>query len=369
MSSEQLAVPTAAPSAGALDNRPSVSRPDALGPAALAAARRHQPPRGLIGLGFVVPVTVLLSVGAGGAHHSLILLGPIITFALPVMAMIAFWWEDWPGTLLPRPWSGLYDTAIVAAGGVLLTMLGQLVVNGPDLVGVFAPGPAHPGAYPATVQLAGGIFTIMLQLTLVCERRPLRGLGRVPAGLAALALCWLLGLIAWAVAVRSHAIPGEDYGAWCTSIGLWQMIFYTALRGWPFARIGREWLRLLLGNAVVIACGWGSYLLADGLTWPGTRITAVAGAGIGGILLVSMLFEVWPAIRVTRLAPGRAIAVSVAALLTALLVWSLPMLAHTLGVPQEREWSWTTHVTLNALSTVVILHVAVWRRWPVRRPL
>jgi hypothetical protein len=93
----------------------------------------------------------------------------------------------------------------------------------------------------------------------------------------------------------------------------------------------------------------------------------VAGTGIGCVLLVSMLFEAWPAIRATdSLALGRTIAASVTVLLTALLVWSLPVLAHALGVPPEREWGWTTHVTLNSLSTAVILHVAVWRRWPAR---
>ncbi|MCI2423748.1 hypothetical protein MOQ72_40715 [Saccharopolyspora sp. K220] len=369
MSSEQL---TAATPDTTVDTRPSVSRPDALSPAELADARQHQPLRGLIGLAFVVPVTVLLSIGAGGAFDSLALLGPIITFALPIMAMIAFWWENWPGALFPRPWSGLYDTAIVVVGGVLLTVLGQLVVNGGDLIGVFAPGPAHPGLYPAAVPLAGGIFTIVLQLTLVCERWPLGGLGRIPSGLAAVVLCWALGLIAWLVAVRSHAVESENYGAWFTSIGGWQMLCYVALRGWPFARIDRKWLRLLLGNVVVIACGWGSYLLvADVLNWPGVRITATAGTAIGCILLVTMLFEAWPATRVApKPAPGRTIAVLVEVILAALLVWSLPMLAQTLGVPQPREWSWTTHVTLNALSTAVILHVAVWRRWPVRtRPV
>ncbi|GII59088.1 hypothetical protein Pth03_74770 [Planotetraspora thailandica] len=33
-------------------------------------------------------VPVLLSIGAGGAFHSLIQLGPVITFALPIIAMI-----------------------------------------------------------------------------------------------------------------------------------------------------------------------------------------------------------------------------------------------------------------------------------------
>ncbi|WBB58304.1 hypothetical protein O7599_21975 [Streptomyces sp. WMMC500] len=353
---------------GSHPTRPSVSRPDALSPAALADARRHQPVRGLIGLAFVVPVAVLLSAAAGGALHSVVVLGPITTFALPIMAMIAFWWEDWPGTLFPRPWSGLSDTALVVAGGAVLAVLGQLVVNGSDLVGVFDPGPDHPGLDPAANSLAGSIFTLVLQLTLVCERRPLGRLAPAPAGLAAVGLCWVLGLIAWYAAVDSDAIEGESYGAWFTSIGAWQMFFWVALRGWPFARIDRTWLRLLLGNVVVVACGWAAYLLArHALDWPDPRITATAGTAIGCILLVSMLFEAWPAIRLTP-APGRTLAVLTAVALTALLVWLLPKLAHALDVPEAREWSWTTHVMLNATSTAVILHVVVWKRWPVHTP-
>lgn len=366
MSSDQLAAPTPATPDDTFGSRPSVSRPDALSPAALADARRHQPLRGLIGLAFVLPVTALLSIGDGGALHSLVVLGPIIVFTLPIMAMIAFWWEDWPGTLLPRAWSGLYDTAIVVVGGLVLTVLGQLVINGPDLAGVFAPGAAHPGLYPASNALAGSIFTIILQLTLVCERWPLNGLRRIPAGLAAVALCWVTGLVAWLALVHSHAIDPENYGAWFTSIGAWQMLFWVALRGWPFARIDRKWLRLLLGNVVVVLCGWGSYLLADKvLHWEGVRITATAGTVIGCILLVTMLFEAWPAIRLGTV-PGRTTAVLIAVVLTVLLVWVLPKLAHAFGVPEPREWSWTTQVMLNALSTAVILHVAVWKRWPVR---
>lgn len=321
--------------------------------------------RGLIGLAFVIPVTVLLSVGAGGAFHSLVVLGPIVTFALPIMAMIAFWWEDWPGALFPRPWSGLYDTAIVVVGGLLLAVLGQLIVNGPDLIGIFAPSTVHIGLYPGSNSLSGSIFTIILQLTLVCERWPLSRLGRIPSGLAAVVLCWVLGLIIWLVTVRSLGIESENVSAWFVTLGAWQMLFYVALRGWPFAWIDRRWLRLLLGNVVVIACGSGSYVLAQNvLHWEGVRTTATAGTVVGCIVFVTMLFEAWPAIRVPR-APGRALAVSFAVILTALLVWWLPQLAHVLGVPEPREYSWTTQVTLNGLSTAVILHVVVWRRWPV----
>ncbi|NBH01846.1 hypothetical protein GTY80_01095, partial [Amycolatopsis sp. SID8362] len=67
-------------------DRPAVSEPDALSPAALAEARRAQPRRGLLGLVFVLPVTALLAVGAGGPVRTLELLGPVVTFALPIVA-------------------------------------------------------------------------------------------------------------------------------------------------------------------------------------------------------------------------------------------------------------------------------------------
>ena len=60
----------------------------------------------------VVPVAVVLGAGAGGLEPSLRVLGPLSTFGLPVVAMIAFWWEDWPGTRLKAPLSGLLDTVL-----------------------------------------------------------------------------------------------------------------------------------------------------------------------------------------------------------------------------------------------------------------
>ena len=345
-------------------DRPAVSRPDALSPAALADARGHQPVRGLVGLAFVLPVAVVLAIGAGGAHDSLVVLGPLITFALPIMAMVAFWWEDWPGTRFARPWSGLSDTALIVVGGLVLAVVGQLVVNGPDLIGLFAPSAAHPGLYPAANPLAGSIFTIVLQVTLVCERRPLARLGRVPAGLTAVAVCWVAGLVAWLLLVRSELVEPEVYGAWFTAVGVWQMLFWVALRGWPFARIARTSARLLLGNVVVLGCGFATHIIAlDVLGWPGARVTATMGTFVGCVLLVTMLFEAWPAIRLSP-GPGRTLAVLIEVLLTVLFLWLLPKLAHALGVPAARELSWTTHVMLNALSSAVILHVAVWRRWP-----
>jgi hypothetical protein len=76
---------------------------------------------GLIGLTLVVPVLLFLGLGWGSAERSLLVLGPMSTFALPLIAMIAFWWEDWPGTMLRAPLAGLADTVLVAMGGVLLS--------------------------------------------------------------------------------------------------------------------------------------------------------------------------------------------------------------------------------------------------------
>ena len=91
------------------------------------------------------------------------------------------------------------------------------------------------------------------------------------------------------------------------------------------------------------------------------------GTGIGCVLLVAILFEAWPAVRLTpRPGPGLTIVVSVSVLLTALLLWLLPLLACAIGLSGVDRLGWTTQVTLNALSTVVILHVAVWGRWPAR---
>jgi len=42
----------------------------------------------------------------------------------------------------------------------------------------------------------------------------------------------------------------------------------------------------------------------------------------------------------------------------------LPVVARWTGVPASEVDGWVTHATLNAVSLAVILHVAVWRRWP-----
>jgi hypothetical protein len=97
-----------------------------------------------------------LALGAGSTATSLLILGPMSAFELPVVAMVAFWWNDWPVSRLTTPWNGLIDTVLVVATAVVLTIAGQAVVERSDVRGVFeaTPGPGVPVTFPATLVLA-----------------------------------------------------------------------------------------------------------------------------------------------------------------------------------------------------------------------
>jgi hypothetical protein len=188
--------------------------------------------------------------------------------------MVAFWWNDWPGSRLTTPWAGLIDTVLVAAAALVLTIAGQAIVERSDLRAVFEanPGPGVPATFPATLPLAGAAFTAMLQLSPVCERWPLGGIGRLRSGIAALALSWVAGTGAYFLFVNLDAVPAADraaaglrnaggpiagpgFGAALIAVGLWQAVFFIALRGWPVHTITRRSRRLLAGNALVLALG------------------------------------------------------------------------------------------------------------------
>ena len=105
-----------------------------------------QPWLGVGGLLLGAAVFFALALGTGSTQTSLLILGPLSTFALPAVAMVAFWWNDWPGSRLTTPWTGLIDTVLVAAAAVVLTIAGQAVVERSDVRGVFeaTPGPGVP---------------------------------------------------------------------------------------------------------------------------------------------------------------------------------------------------------------------------------
>jgi hypothetical protein len=381
---EAAAQPTAtAPRSDALPDRPPISAPPTLqapdvGESVRQVAAR-QPALGLSGLLLVAPVALALGAGAGGLQASLRVLGPLSTFGLPVVAMIAFWWEDWPGTRLKAPLSGLLDTILVIVGAVVLTLLGQLVVGHLDPRGVFdpTPGPGHSATFPAAMPLAGAFFVVMLQLTLVSEGWPLRRLGRIPSGPIALAVAWALALTLYLLLVKTHpklgsglyarsggVLTGAQFGAVLTAIGLWQVCFYIALRGWPFSAVASRATRLLIANITVLAAGVLTYAILHAALGLGpTTTTAVAGSLLTAVLLQGMLFEGLPR---SPDHPGRerAFTSGIVALLGAGLYGALTAIVHqahwTTATPEE----WVAYAGLNAIGLGVILHVAIGRRWP-----
>jgi hypothetical protein len=268
----------------------------------------RQPAQGLSGLVLlVIPVAVILAFGAGGAQGSTIVLGPLAVFALAPTAMIAFWWENWPGTRLWASWSGWADTLLIAVVAVALTIAGQLLVGSFDLRGIFLPNPApgHSPVFPITLPLAGAAFVAIMQLTFVCERWPLSRFGSTVGGLLALAAAWAAALLLFfglvgfqppsdsGLIARSGPLAPVDLGALLVLTGLWQVWFYIAWEGWPFTRLTCRRTRLLAGNAVVVAAGIISYLLADAAGLAAVTMIAAAGSFIAAALLLGLLLDGW----------------------------------------------------------------------------
>jgi hypothetical protein len=336
----------------------------------------RQPALGLLGLVLVVPIAAALAVGAG-PEGSVRVLGPIVTYALPLVVMVAFWWANWPGARLRASWAGWADTALIAVGGIVLTALGQTVAGHLDPAGMFdpSPGPGHVPTYPATMPLGGAAFVAMLQFTLVGEGWPLRRMHWLPAGALAVAFSWIVALVVYLTLVdyepltgsdvtrRHGSVPGADFGAALTLVGAWQVLCYVIWRGWPFASITSRAVRLTSAHVIVLGGGILTYLVGRMLLGlDAVRIAAVAGCFIAAALVFGMLLEDW--LGHLTSAVERAALLLATLTLTALLAVVLEVIAEALPLTRVNADDWVEHASLNALSVSVILHVAIGRRWP-----
>ncbi|PZG10076.1 hypothetical protein, partial [Nonomuraea aridisoli] len=163
---------------------------------------------------------------------------------------------------------------------------------------------------------------------------------------------------------RGGLLSGPELGALLVLTGLCQVGIYVVWRGWPFAGLGRRWVRILSANVAVVGGASLTYAavhVAGGV--PPAVITAVAGQLIAAGLVVGILFEGWLQ---TRLPPAAERVVSLAAVivLAAVLAFALEAYAGTLVWERATADDWVGHVGLNALGLAVILHVAISRRWP-----
>ena len=290
--------------------------------------------QGVRGLWLVVPIAAVLAVGAGGPESSLLVLGPVITYALPLIVMVAFWWEDWPGTRLAPKRAGWVDTALIAAGAVALAWLGRAITGGP--------------AFPRSLPLGAAVFGVMLELTLVGEGRPLRRLPALAAGPAALAVSWALGLALYFALVRDGTVAGADFGAFVVCVGAWQVLCFVV---WDGIAIASRTVRPACAHALVLGGGVATCLGLRAAMSAAT-VTAVGGCFIAGGLVSGMLFEVAAHRFTTALLVGAGLFVALSAL------------ARMLPFGQASAEDWVAHATLNALAASTILHVAVGRRWP-----
>jgi hypothetical protein len=367
--------------------RPLLTTPPELQQKDFAALERRrlarQPWAGLGGVLLAAVVFFALAIGTGSAQSSLLVLGPLATFALPAVAMVAFWWNDWPGARLATPWSGLIDTVLVVAASVVLTIAGQAIVERSDLRGVFEanPGAAVPTTFPATLALAGAAFTATLQLSLVCERWPLASLGRLRSGIAALALSWGLAIAAYFLLVDVDAVPAAErtaaglrnpggpiaapeFGSALIAVGVWQAVVFIGLRGWPVNRLRQRWGRLVCGNALVIGAGVLTYLvLRDLAGWQPSAIGAVGGCVISAVLIVAMLFEGWPGSRLPA-AQGRVLTLCLTAIVALGLNRVLAVYADGVHWTRATPDDWITTAALSFIGAGIILHVGIGLRWP-----
>jgi len=342
---------------GRLPLRPPISGPEHV-------VAPGQPRRGLLGLWLVLPVAVLLAVAAGGPEDSFRVVGPIVLYSLTPLVMIAFWWEDWPGTRLGPNWAGWADTALIAAAAIVLTGVAQAIAGGLDLRGMFQahPGPGHVPTFPSTLAIGGAAFAVMLEVTLVGEGWPFRRLPAAVAGPIALLFSWAIALVLYfafvevkppagsAVTARSGPVASADFGAALVWIGAWQVLFFVVWRGWPTSRISSRATRLASAHALVIGTGLVTFLLVRLVLEPAT-VVAAGGCFIAAGMTIGMLLET-----------GGAIAALVLAAVLFGVLWAL---AGAFGVEHQ---DWVAHAALNALPVSIILHVGVGRRWPFQAP-
>ncbi|HMI72899.1 MAG TPA: hypothetical protein VK510_23060, partial [Solirubrobacteraceae bacterium] len=205
-------------------------------------------------------------------------------------------------------------------------------------------------------------FVAMLELTLVTEAWPLHRLGQVRAGVAALVVSWAVGLAVYALLDRGGVLAGPALGALLVSIGVWQVVLFVVLQGWPLAEVRPQAPRLVCSNLVVIGGGWLTYLALHRLAgWRAPTISAAGGAVVAAALLVGMLFEGWPGVGDAR---GRALTLAAGALLSAALYAALTAYADGIAWTRAEPTDWVAHAGLNAIGAGVILHVAIGKRWP-----
>jgi hypothetical protein len=350
----------------------------------------RQPLAGLAGLAIVAGITVLLGVAPGRPQTALQVSIPLVTFSLPVLVMVVLWWQRWPTDRMSRPVGALLNTVLVAAGSFVLAVAAQAVVGKVDLDGMFSQTPDLADGrllgFPFTFPLAALVFVTMVQITLVNERKPFDQLGRVAAGLAALATSCVVGGVAYGVLAHWNAVPegtrslislrnpggpmdAVDIVGLVTCVVIWQVTCFLLLGGWPFNTIQAAGARLFVANASVIGAGCLTYMTMRNIFgWSIPVIGGVGGSIVAGVVLAALLFEAWPFRSESPAAAALGLVVTVGVTATAV-YWGLKALGNEIqGWSQYPVELWVGTTALVHVAAATLLHVGIWDRWPLPRP-
>lgn len=341
-----------------------------------------QPSAGLVGLAVTALGFVALGILPGGPQTALETVGPIATFALPVLGVSALWWEGWPARRLRQPLAGLANLALIVAGGIVLTFVAQTVVGRIDMGGVFsipAEGATTFPTWPWTMPLGVLAFVAFLQITFVNERWPLAGLDGRVAGATVLVAAWAIALVVYVLIVNWHFVPppareaiglgnpggpesGLDLLGWLACVTAFQVLFYIALGGWPTVRIRGAAARLVAANALTVGGGWLTWLvLFHGLDVTTPTIAAISAGVAAAAVISAILFDNWPA------GPRPGLVAAQVALVTAALFYGLRALGDGIETwNRDPVELWVTVSCLNFIAATAIAHVAVFHRWPIR---
>jgi hypothetical protein len=364
---------------------PGQEEPAAEAPAGQADSAQAR--AGLVGLAIVAIGFVVLGIVPGGPQTALETVGPIATFALPVLAASALWWEGWPAKRLRQPMAGLINLGLIILGGILLTILAQAVIGRVDLVGMFTTPPQGSPTFttwPWTMPLGVLVFVAILQFTFVNEGWPFRRLSGVVGGFLVVLASWIVGLAAYFLVANWDLLPppareaiglanpagpvsGLELLGWLAIVTAFQVLFYIGLGGWPTSYIRNPATRIGAANVFVIGGGWLTWaLLAKGLGWETPTIAALGGSVAAAAVLSAILFDNWPALAVHDVNTRLALTALQIAIVTALLFFGLRALGNALQVwDRDPVELWVTVSNLNFIAATAITHVAVFHRWPV----
>jgi hypothetical protein len=360
------------------------ANPEAAGP-----PMAPQPRAGLLGLPIVAAGFIVLGILPGGPQAALETVGPIATYALPVLAASALWWAGWPFHRKTQPLAGLLNLVLIIVGGIALTILAQAIVGRVDLAGIFhtaAPGSTTFTSWPWLMPLAVLIFVTTLQFTFVTERWPFAAVKGPAGGFLVVGASWVVGVVAYLLVVNWDFVPqpvrdaiglknpggpvnGLELLGWLAIITAFQVFFYIGLGGWPTNLIRNTGARILAANVFVIGGGWATWwLLANILNWQTPTIAALGASVTAAAVLSSLLFDNWPSAKV-RSAGARLIGTAIqTAIVTAVLFYGLRALGDALQVwDRDPVELWVTVSCLNFIAAIAIVHVAVFHRWPLGR--